>query len=107
TKSKARDRIAERSRGDVAAHSSWTAQAASNAAIASASPAEARVAITSPVAGFSTSKVAPSCASTHWPLINKPFGTWDKTSEMFAVIQISFNYFLDPLHTSPKSRFVG
>src|SRR5699024_5584622 len=99
--------MSERSRGEVAAHSSCTAHAASKAAIASSSPAEARVAITSPVAGFSTSKVAPSFASTHSPLINRPVGTLDTTSEMLAVIYITFILFLDLIHTSPTCRYLG
>jgi hypothetical protein len=63
--SQARRRISPRSRGGCAAHSAWTAQHASSAALASSGVASATAAIASPVEGSSTSSVAPPDASRH------------------------------------------
>ena len=56
-----------RARGVIAAHSSNAAAAASTAASTSSGPLAGTFASTSPVAGFSTSSVAPPRASTQLP----------------------------------------
>jgi hypothetical protein len=65
--SKAFLRISARSRGGRAAQSAKAASAASSAWDASSTLALATLAIVSPVAGFVTSKAAPSEASSHSP----------------------------------------
>ena len=63
-------RISCRSSAVVAANAGWASTAASSAAIASAGDASATWAISSPVAGLSTGKVAPLEASTQRPPTN-------------------------------------
>src|SRR5699024_3451956 len=81
-------RTSERSRAGVRAHFSCTAHAASRAALASSLVAEARVAIVSPVAGFSTSKVPPSEASRQESPINRPFGTFPRMWATLASLPV-------------------
>jgi hypothetical protein len=66
-RSKARRRISPRSRGGCAAHSAWTAHAASSAARASSGVASATSTSVSVVDGSSTASVSPPPASRHSP----------------------------------------
>ena len=76
-------RISPRSRPGVAAHVSWTAQAASRAAMASAASALATETSTSSVAGLSTSKFDFPARSS--PPIHKPVGTDARIRAMSAL----------------------
>src|SRR5699024_10733044 len=88
SRSKARRRMFERSRVEVAAHSACAATAASRARTASSTVASAMVLITSPVAGSCTSIVAPEVDASHLPPIARPDCTRSSSSCSFCLSAI-------------------
>ncbi len=81
-----RDRISDRFRGAVAAHSAAASAAASTQASASSTVPLATEVSASPVAGSSTSKVAPSEAGRCFPPMINPVGTPRTTSATSAAM---------------------